>query len=134
MSLQLRGLDPAVRQRAQYALDVAAYYGVPVTVTSTHRTWAEQQWLRNRYERCLARGAKIEPSNPDPSCRYPANEPGDSAHNWRLAWDSWVPKPYVAWWAAVRRWVGFTVPPDDSIHAEVPNWRQYLPYLPAERG
>lgn len=134
MTIQLRGLEPEVRDRAQLALEVAAYYRVPVTVTSTHRTWAEQDRLRNRYENCLARGETVGPSNPNAACRYPANEPGDSAHNWRLAWDSWVPAPYVDAWKAIRRWAGFAVPDGDPIHAEVPGWREFRPYLNIGRG
>jgi len=134
VSIALRGLHPEVRERAQQALDFAAAYRIPVTVTSGHRTWAEQQYLRARYERCLARGETVSPTNPDPGCRYPANEAGDSAHNWRLAWDSWVPAPYVAVWRAIREWAGFRVPDNDIVHAEVPGWRAFIPYLPVERG
>jgi D-alanyl-D-alanine carboxypeptidase len=100
-------------------------YGIPVTVTSGYRSWAEQTKLRGQYERCLAAGEEIEPGNPNPACRWPANEPGDSAHNYGLAWDSWVPKPYVWYWAYLRRAAGFHVPEHDVIHAEVPNWRQF---------
>lgn len=132
--IALRGLHPEIRRGAEEALRWAEAYQIPVTVTSGHRTWAEQQWLRTRYERCLARGERIAPSNPNAACRYPANQPGDSAHNWRLAWDSWVPAPYVEAWKAIRRWVGFTVPDGDVVHAELPEWRAYTAYLPMERG
>jgi len=134
VSIALRGLHPEVRARADAALQWAGYYRIPVTVTSGHRTWAEQEKLRARYERCLARGERITPANANPECRYPANEPGDSAHNWRLAWDSWVPAPYVDAWKAIRRYVGFAVPDVDVVHAEVPGWRAFTPYLPVERG
>jgi len=134
VSIALRGLHPEVRERAQLALEYAAAYKIPVTVTSTHRTWAQQSWLRNRFERCLARGETVSPANRDPACRYPANEPGDSSHNWRLAFDSWVPAPYVPLWRAIREAVGFRVPDNDVIHAEVPGWRAFIPYLPLERG
>lgn len=127
MSIQLRGLDPAVRAYAQWCLDVAALYKVPVTVTSGLRSWAEQTALRARYEACLARGEPVEPSNPNSACRYPANQPGDSAHNFGWAWDSWVEEPYRAWWTAVRQYAGFRVPSHDWIHAEVPDWRALAP-------
>jgi len=132
--IQLAGLHPAVRERAELTLRYAALYKIPVTVTSTYRGWADQDRLRKRYERCLARGEEVQPGNANPGCRYPANEAGDSAHNWRLAFDSWVPAPYIEIWKAIRRWAGFTVPDGDTIHAEVPGWRAYTPYLPFQRG
>jgi hypothetical protein len=125
MSLSLSGLDPEVRERAQLALDWAAYYRIPVTVTSTMRTWANQTQLRAQYEGCLAAGETIAPSNPHPGCRYPANRPGDSSHNFGLAFDSVVPDAYWPWWIYLRKWAGFHVPDNDRIHAEVPSWRNF---------
>lgn len=132
MAIQLAGLEPEVRERAQLALDWAAYLKIPVTITSTTRPWAEQQQLRERYESCLARGEVVQPGNPNPACRYPANQPGDSAHNYGLAWDSWVPDgewrtgwTYWAAWTVIRQWAGFHCPPNDRVHAEVPSWRTY---------
>jgi hypothetical protein len=129
MAISLRGLHPAVRDAATWCLDVASYYKVPVTVTSAVRPWAEQEALRRRYESCLARGERVYPDNPDSACRFPANEPGDSAHNFGLAWDSWVPPEYREWWTAVREYAGFRVPSNDWVHAEYPDWRQYRPLL-----
>lgn len=125
MSVQLRGLDPEVRERAQLALDWANYYRIPVTITSTSRGWAEQTKLRNQYESCIASGQTISPSNPNPACRYPANRPGDSAHNFGLAFDSWVPDGYWEAWTYLRSWAGFHVPENDRVHAEVPEWRRF---------
>lgn len=125
MSIQLRGLDPQVRERAQLALDWAAYYRIPVTITSTSRGWAEQTKLRNQYEACLAAGQTISPNNPNPACRYPANKPGDSAHNFGLAFDSWVPDGYWESWTFLREFAGFHVPDNDRVHAEVPGWRTF---------
>jgi hypothetical protein len=133
MTVQLAGLDPQVRAAAERALSWAKYYQIPVTVTSGYRSWAEQTRLRKQYEDCLAAGEKVYPGNPNPACRYPANEPGDSAHNYRWAWDSWVPPEYQWAWTYLRQMAGFTVPQNDPIHAEVPNWRQYLP-APLKRG
>lgn len=129
--ISLRGLNAAIRPNAQWCLDVAAYYNVPVTVTSAVRPWADQEALRRRYESCLAKGERVYAGNPDPACRYPANEPGDSAHNFGLAWDSVVPEEYLDWWVAVRRYAGFRVPDNDLIHAEYPDWRVWRPYLKA---
>lgn len=134
MTLALTGLEPQVRERAELALDWAAYFKIPVTITSVTRTWSEQTKLRQRYESCLAAGETVSKSNPNAACRYPANEPGDSAHNFGLAWDSWVPdgewQPGVSYWEAwiyLRRWAGFTVPDNDRVHAEVPQWRSFNP-------
>jgi D-alanyl-D-alanine carboxypeptidase len=125
MSIHLRGLHPLVRERAELALSWATYYGLTVTVTSAYRSWAEQTRLRQSYEKCLARGERVHPGNPNPECRYPANEPGDSAHNWGLAWDSWVPAEQQWTWDYLRTYAGFRVPEHDRIHAEVPNWRDH---------
>ena len=120
--MRLAGLHPEVADRARYALEIADYYDVPVTVTSGHRSWAEQERLRRNYEQCVAEGRF--PSRPD--CLFPANRPGDSAHNWGLAWDSTVPGWAQSWWTRVREWLGFEVLPNDVIHAQVPNWREYV--------
>lgn len=127
MSIALRGLDPRVRERAELALAWASRYGIPVTVTSTVRTWAEQTKLRSQFDKCIASGEQVHAGNPNPACRYPANQPGDSAHNFGWAFDSWVPAEYQWHWNYLRRYAGFHVPDHDQIHAEVPNWRQYTP-------
>lgn len=126
MSIKTRGLDRSIRAAADYALSVAAAYGVPVTVTSGRRSWAEQVRLRRQYESCLARGLRVYPGNPNPACRWPANRPGDSAHNYGLAFDSWVPAEYWGAWDYIRRAIGFHVPEDDRIHAEYPSWRRIV--------
>ena len=112
MPISTRGLHPEVRLRADWALGWAAHYNVPVTVTSTRRTWEEQQRLRTRWEQGKS--------------KFPANKPGDSAHQWGLAWDSVTEPEYQAWWNEVRRLAGFEVLSHDRIHAQVPNWRQYV--------
>lgn len=101
---------------------MAEYYGVPVTVTSAYRTWEDQNRLYRNYRQCLATGnfKKTE------DCKYPANKPGDSSHNYGLAWDSVVPDHYWPWWTALRRYLGFHVPDNDRVHAAVPNWRRYV--------
>lgn len=108
----LAGLQSWVRPYAEWCLDVAHYYGIPVTITSTYRSWAEQAELRRRYEQGRS--------------RWPANRPGDSAHNYGLAWDSTVPERYQDWWNAVRRAAGFEVLDNDIIHAQVPRWRDLV--------
>lgn len=108
------------------ALSWAQYYGLTVTVTSGLRTMEEQAALRARYERCLKTAGGVYPGNPDPECRYPANRPGDSAHNFGMAFDSSVPA-FQQWaWDYLRAYAGFRVPENDKVHAEVPNWREYV--------
>lgn len=121
--MRTRGLDPAIRGAVEYALALAAHYGIRVTVTSGKRSWAEQVRLRKQYESCLARGERVYPGNPNPACRWPANRPGDSSHNYGLAFDSWVPAEQQEAWNYIRRAIGFTVPANDQIHAELPGWR-----------
>lgn len=108
----LDGLHPLVRDAAEIALAWAAYYDIDVEVTSGYRSCAEQAELRRNYELGLS--------------RFPANRPGDSAHNYGLAWDSVAPPTREPDWWAIRRWVGFNVPENDRIHAEVPAWRDFV--------
>lgn len=126
--MQLAGLHPQVRPYAEAAVAIARHFGISPTITSVKRSWAEQEKLRANYERCLATG---EYGKPGP-CRWPANKPGDSSHQWGLSFDSWVPDDQMGKWVAIRRWIGFAVPDHDAIHAEVPNWRQYRPMLEAQ--
>lgn len=111
MSIHLRGLDPRVRERAELALSWAKYYGLTVTITSGYRSWAEQERL---YKAFLAGSSK-----------WPANRPGDSAHQFGFAWDSHVPDSQQWTWDYLRRHAGFEVLAHDIIHAQVPNWRAY---------
>jgi len=108
---RLKGLDSRLYPYAQWAVDIARYYGIDPTITSTFRSWEEQTILRQRYER----GESL----------FPANRPGDSAHNYGWAWDSVVPEPDQGLWDAIRRYVGFEVLPNDIIHAQLPDWRSY---------
>lgn len=118
MSIQLRGLHSALRPAAEWALAYAAQYGIRPQVTSVYRSWHEQLQLRQRYERG--------------GSRYPAARPGESAHNHGLAWDSVLPPEWrdhpeaERWWEAVREYAGFNVPANDTIHAELPEWRRYV--------
>lgn len=109
---KLQGLNENVRAGARWCLFWADYYDVPVTVTSGFRSWEQQQKLYNDY---------LEGRS-----KYPANPPGESAHNVGLAWDSVVPDWAQGWWNDVRRAAGFYVPANDVIHAAVPDWRRYV--------
>jgi len=126
--IAFRGLDSQLRPYADYAMRLAAQEGLqePI-ITSVYRNLDFQRKLRDNYDQCRARG--LFPSDarlsPGMSCRWPANQPGDSAHNFGFAWDSWVPPDQMAVWTAIRRYVGWHVPENDVIHAELPNWRSY---------
>ena len=110
--MTLRGLEPAIRDQAECAFKIANSYGMKPVVTSTRRAWAEQQRLRERWERGES--------------EFPANKPGDSAHQYGLAFDSWVPDDQMACWVDIRRSVGLRVPEGDLIHAERPEWRSSI--------
>lgn len=112
MTIQLRGLHEGVRPYAEYAHRVARHFGLEPRVTSTFRSWVDQSRLRRRYLQGRS--------------RFPANAPGDSAHNYGLAWDSTVAPENQGLWNRIREWVGFRVPSNDEIHAEVPRWRELV--------
>lgn len=69
-----RSLHPALRPWADYLLQVAAYNGLRVQVTSTLRTRAQQTLLWQRSQACGG------------GC-LPAAPPGTSDHEYGLAFD-----------------------------------------------
>lgn len=109
---KLAGLNSVALIFAGVALYIAAINNVPVTVTSGKRTREQQQAL---YE-AAQRGES----------KYPAARPGHSAHEVGLAWDSTTDDAHLAEWVSIRRLVGWHVPDDDLIHAEVPNWEDWV--------
>lgn len=120
---KVRSLDIGIVPAADWSLNAADFFNVPITVTSGRRSWVDQLRLRRKHERCVSEGRF--PSAPD--CRFPAALPGRSAHNFGLAWDSVAADGKNAelneWWAVAREFAGFRVPRSDIIHAEHPNWR-----------
>jgi len=107
--LALKGLEPDVRNAAETAFKLAGELGIVPVVTSVRRDWAEQLRLRERWESGLS--------------KFPANKPGESAHQYGLAFDSWVPDDQMACWVQLRECVGLRVPAGDLIHAERQDWR-----------
>lgn len=114
-------LHPALIPYARWCLDVAERYRIPIHVTSVYRSNAQQ--------------AKLYANFKAGRSTFPANPPGQSAHNYRLAWDSVpgssgrsaeVPRELRDWWTYVRELAGWRVPPGDWIHAEYPNWRDVV--------
>ena len=128
MSLSLRGMHPDLRDPAEFALEVAHLNGIRPQVTSVVRSFTTQARLRRNFEQCVAQGRF--PSAPN--CLFPANVPGDSAHNYGLAFDSVVPAAQLPTWTAIREWIGWRIPANDTIHAELPGWRSVI--LPPPRG
>jgi hypothetical protein len=126
--MQLRGLEPSLRANAEVALLIADRYGLKPVITSVVRNMSEQAKLRANFNDCVARG--LFPSaaslTPGMTCKYPANVPGDSAHNYGLAWDSWVPDEQMDLWKRIREYCGFRVPDNDLVHAELADWRNYI--------
>lgn len=123
----LSTLHPEVRARVEWLLAVARANHIPVTITSTGRSSAKQAALRANYERCVAAGAfpSSRSLTPGMTCKYPANRPGDSSHEYGLSFDSSVPAEWMPAWIQLRELAGFRVADEqgDPIHAEVPGWR-----------
>ena len=109
---QLADVHPDVESAAENALAWAEWFGIPVRVTSGFRSLQEQARLR----RAFLTGRS----------RFPANAPGDSSHNFGLAFDSRVAREDLSDWTIIREWIGFRVPDNDVIHAEVPGWRRFV--------
>lgn len=110
--IQLAGLWAPLRPYAEYTLEIAHANGIDPIITSTYRPWAEQQRLYDEYKR----GERSLPANP----------PGQSAHNYGLAWDSYVPPDQQDLWDRIRSYVGWKLYPNDPVHAELPDWRGYI--------
>lgn len=126
--IAFRGLHAQLRPYADYAMQLAARAGLTPVVTSVKRNLDLQAKLRANWEECVRRGdyPSDRSYGKGLSCKWPANRPGDSGHNFGLAWDSWVPPEQMPTWTAIRRSIGWEVPEHDQIHAELPNWRQYV--------
>lgn len=127
--IQFRGLNALLREAAENSVKWARAYGVEPRITSVLRGWSEQKELYDNYQQCLARGRYPW----YPGCRYPANPPGWSGHQYGLAWDSTVPAGHGTWWRQVREAYGWRVPSNDEIHAEHPQTREYVEFVNQRR-
>jgi hypothetical protein len=122
VAVETRGVQPWIMERWQLAAAVLQYLtggtvvgqrvvgGTAPTMTSAFRSVERQAELY-----------ADRASNP-----YPVNRPGDSAHNYGLAIDAWVPDNLWPLWHAILAYVGFRVPSNDRVHAEWPNWRDLV--------
>lgn len=126
--IQLGGLHPELRPAAEWLVGEWQRQGGTIEITSVKRTLEKQEQLRRNFDLCVAKGLQGQAVSLSPgmSCKWPANKPGDSAHNFGLAWDSWVPDDQMPTWVQWRKWQGWHVPDNDVIHAELPNWRDYV--------
>lgn len=136
---KLAGVQPYVAEWAEYTLRVMQLQtggrlnsegtvtgGVRPVVTSGYRDLEHQRQLRDLWIRS---GRNPYPVRFSGQTVYPANAPGDSAHNWGLAWDSYVPEQHMPLWRAVRKYVGWVLsepPGKDDVHAEWPQWRELV--------
>lgn len=103
-------LAPWLVPYARYLLDVAAYNGLRVAVTSTVRNRAQQELLYQRYLQCRR--------NAGTTC-LPAAPPGHSDHELGLAFDLVVNGDYHSpqqaqlgafWQSLGGRWAGSADP------------------------
>lgn len=109
--LSLRGLERTTRERAERAFREARHIGLSPIVTSVNRTCEEQARL---YKRFL-----------EGRSDWPAARPGESAHQYGLAFDSWIDgDERMDAWTSIRRLSGLEVLSHDIIHAQWPNWRE----------
>jgi len=107
--MQLDALDPRVRPWAEYLVQIGQQYDPALTITSVRRSSSEQARL---YRRFLA-GQSL----------YPAAPPGQSKHEFGLAWDMVGNKDVIAWLGGVWESWGGTwggrFGAADPIHFEV---------------
>lgn len=113
--LQVNGLDSRLREHAEQTFAYAFALGLHPVVTSVRRSEQEQRRLYQAYVSGKA--------------KYPAAPPGNSAHQWGVAFDSVVPAEELAAWTAVRRAFGWLAPDSDTVHAEWPGWQSYISVL-----
>lgn len=105
-------MDERLRNHAEDTIAYAHRLGIDPIVTSVRRNEAEQRKLYAVYTSGRS--------------RYPASPPGQSSHQYGVAFDTSVPAHQLATWTAVRRAFGWLAPDSDTVHAEWPGWRSYV--------
>lgn len=107
--LAFAGIDPRLRAHAEATVAYAESVGIKPNIISVRRNYGEQAKLYANYRAGLS--------------KWPAEPPGESAHQYGVAWDSTVKPEQQAAWNAIRRAFGWYVPEQDAPHANYPNWR-----------
>jgi len=113
--IRLAGLDERLRAHAEATLAYAESQGLKPVVVSVRRDYTDQAKL---YQNYLAGKS-----------RWPAAPPGQSAHQYGVAFDATVPPDDMPLWIQIRRLFGWHVVEGDAPHAEYPGWSQYRQYL-----
>lgn len=109
------GLEQRLIPYADAALRMGQQLGLHPQITSVRRNWAEQEKLYHDFQHGLR--------------QLPANPPGYSAHQYGVAWDSWVPDVELQLWNQVRGHFGWKLYPNDPVHAELPGWERVTKFL-----
>ena len=112
--ISFAGFDPRLRAHAEATVLYAERLGIKPNIISVRRNYGEQAKLYANYKSGLS--------------RWPAEPPGQSAHQYGVAFDSTVKPEHQEAWNAIRRGFGWFVPEQDIPHAAFPNWRAYLAY------
>lgn len=107
----LSSLDPLIRPFAEDLLAIAESQGLNPRITSTRRSHAKQEALYRAYQ--------------EGRSRYPAAVPGNSAHEYGLAFDMVIPNRGYQLGAGDlwTSWGGVYGHEEDPIHFEYPSWR-----------
>jgi len=115
--MRFAGLDERLRPHADATVGYAEKAGLHPVIISVRRRFDEQAKLYSDYRAGLS--------------KWPAAPPGESAHQYGVAFDVVVPAEEQAAWNYIRRGFGWRVSDGDPPHAEFPGWqsvRQYLRY------
>lgn len=113
--MRFPGLEPWLVPYAEEAFRRAAKLNIRPRLTSSRRSWGEQEELYANYQRGLS--------------RFPANPPGESPHQYGVAWDSVVTPAEQPLWDQIRASLGWKLYANDPVHAEWGPWRSYRSYL-----
>jgi predicted amidohydrolase YtcJ len=113
--LGFAGMDERLRHHAEATVSYAEKFGIVPVIISVRRNYAEQAKLYSNY-----RAGKS---------KWPANPPGQSAHQYGVAFDATVKPEHQEAWNYIRRGFGWRVHETDPPHAEYPDWQSVRDYL-----